>query len=160
MTIIFWPSHLQNRKVGCDILAWGWLLKKAHVACNGKGWPSWFCSVCLLAFLFIFIPIFYLNLCPHYHLFYISGSLFQAFSFFLHSFSLTFSFHSSLPAVIFFHYFIPFFTSSSLSLPLFPSLLPLCLLVSLPRARRPVRFHRLPRKQGLKFKAAVVDWRL
>lgn len=77
----------------------------------------------------------------------------------LHSFSLTFSFHSLLPALIFFHYFIPFFTSSSLSLPLALSLLPLRLLVSQPTARRPVRFHPLPRKRGLKFKAAVVDWR-
>lgn len=73
--------------------------------------------------------------------------------------SFTFFFHSSVPALIFFHYFIPFFTSSSLSLPLFLSLLRLGLLVSLPTARRPVRFHPLPRKQGLKFKAAVVDWR-
>lgn len=73
------------------------------------------------------------------------------------SFPLTFSFHSSLSAFIFFHDFIPFFTSSSLSL-LFLSLLPLRLLVSLPKTRRPVRSHPLPRKQGLKFKAAVVDW--
>ncbi len=73
--------------------------------------------------------------------------------------SLTFSFHSLLPALIFFHDFIPFFTSSSLSHSLTLSLLPLRLLVRLPTARRPVRFHPLPRKWGLKFKAAVVDWR-
>lgn len=65
----------------------------------------------------------------------------------------------SFPPQCLFHYFIPYFTSSSLSLPLFLLLLPLRLLVSLPTARRPVRFHPLPRKQGLKFKAAVVDWR-
>lgn len=55
-------------------------------------------------------------------------------------------------------HFIPFFTSCSLSLPLpppptRPSLLPL----GLPTGRRTARFHPLPRKQGPKFRAAVVD---
>lgn len=54
-------------------------------------------------------------------------------------------------------FFIPFFTSSSLSVALFVSLLPLRLLDSLPTVRWTVRSHPLPRKQGLKFKAAVVD---
>lgn len=54
-------------------------------------------------------------------------------------------------------FFIPFFTSSSLSVAPFVSLLPLRLLDSLPTGRWTVRSHPLPRKQGLKFKAAVVD---
>lgn len=58
-----------------------------------------------------------------------------------------------------FPHFIPFFTSSSLSFPLFLTLLPLRPLVSLPTDRESVRFQPLPRKQGLKFKAALVDWR-
>lgn len=54
-------------------------------------------------------------------------------------------------------HFIPFFTSSSLSLPLFPPRSSLRLSVGLPTGRRTARFYPLPRKQGLKFRAAVVD---
>lgn len=97
------------------------------------------------------------SMCPCYLSLYILCFLYQLV---LTSFpSFTFSLHSLHPASFFSHssHFIPFFTSSSLSLPLVLSLLPLCLLVSLPTAQRAVRFHPLPRKQGLKFKAAVVD---
>lgn len=64
-------------------------------------------------------------------------------------------FHHSLHSA--FVFFIPFFTSSSLSVPLFVSLLPFHLPDSLPTVRWTVRSHRLSRKQGLKFKAAGVD---
>lgn len=69
------------------------------------------------------------------------------------------SFSLSLPIPPhFFHYFIPFFTSSPLSPPLFISLHPLRLHFGPPAEWRPIQFHPLPIKQGLKFKAAVVGW--
>lgn len=102
------------------------------------------------------------SMCPCYLSLYILCFLYQLL---LTSFAPSFPVSHFLPSFLtshiylFFHssHLIPFFTSSSLSLPLVLSLLPLCLLVSLPTAWRPVRFHPLPRKQGLKFKAAVVD---
>lgn len=129
--------------------------------CNGKSWSSSFSSLYphLLASLVTFTSI-PSAVCPCYLASYISRFPHQLF---LSSFSPSFPLSHFLLSFLtfrrhFFHYFIPFFTSSSLSLPLFLSLLPPRLLVSLPKARRPVRSHPLPRKQGLKFKAAVVDW--
>ena len=128
---LFSDSHTYETKKLCDIVAWGWHLKKAHVACNGKNWPSWFCSVCpRFPLYFSFISIFYLNMCPHYLPFCISGSLLQTFSFLLHSLSLSHFLLSFLSSRRNFfsllHSFLYKLLSVSASLPLAPPSLSPC----------------------------------
>lgn len=123
----------------CKIWPRGCYRKKAHAVSNGKKssslFPSLYPHSTASLFSVIFSAVGLRCVLKYYFFFPLLRLQFPSVSPFF-----TFSFHYLIPCFHFFHDFIPFFTSSSLSHPLFLSLLPLRLPDSLPTAQQPSLF--------------------